>query len=63
MKETIKQVFNDIRKSNSSYGNYAIPCIIEYQYNNGKTRVMETFIYTWTEKKAKEIVNIYAGNV
>ena len=57
MKNKIIKITGQYKKTNSSFGNFAIPCIKEYTYNNGIKKQMDTFHYTWTEKKAKEITN------
>ena len=42
-------------KTNSSYGNYAIPCEVQHSY--APTKIMQEFQYFWTLKAANELSN------
>ena len=47
-------------KSNSSFGNYTVPCEVEYVYGSNVRRMIENS-YFWTAKKANEFYSYYGG--
>lgn len=55
----ILEITGEIKKTNSSFGNWAIPCKVEYTYMNGMKRVFDDFHYTWTKKFAQDVVENY----
>ena len=57
MIKRIIKVNGEPTKTNSSFGNYAIPCTFEFTYNNGIKKVIDGEEMFWTAKKAKEFYN------
>lgn len=54
MAKRIKSVNGEPVKTNSSFGNYAVPCTFEFKYNNGIIKLMDGEELFWTDKKARE---------
>ena len=59
MKEKVLRITGMPKETTSGYGNYAVPCTKEITYNNGTRKITTAFLYTWTKKKAFEIVNSF----
>lgn len=55
----IISVEGEIKPTNSAYGKYAVPVIMEYHYENGSVVKQNTFFYSWTMKFIKDVIVSY----
>jgi hypothetical protein len=59
MIKRILKVNGEPMKTNSSFGNYAVPCTFEFTYNSGINKIMDGEEMFWTAKKAREFYKHY----
>ena len=57
MERKILAITGAITKTNSSSGNYAIPCRTQIKYSNGYIKELDEVLFTWTLNKAQELVD------
>lgn len=55
----IISVEGEVRSTNSAYGKYTVPVVMEYHYENGSVVKQTTFFYSWTKKFIKDVIASY----
>lgn len=55
MKNKVMQILSEPRKSNSSFGKWALDAEVKHIYNSGATYDAVQVLHFWTKEKALEV--------